>query len=377
MIKMGTQFLITTLTPIHIGNGNIISPQDYYYDPKTNQIKLVSFDKVIAIIQNHFGPEEATKCIDDLVKAIEENVDTNQLQYSIFDFLKELGLNPNEAIDQTLESVPLGQHKVQINQFISTGRSYYIPGSSVKGAIRTAYLYHQMKEAGITVNTSKIHKNKKWAAQKLEQEIFGNTPFRDIFKTLSIGDSIQFQAKFIHISQVEKTNISTNNLVLSLYMQTCYLVDYKKKKMMYLPLEVQYSHKKHKTMRKEADDILANIPRSANMFSKDIMKHEIEVTRNQSIRQFYQRMVRRIENYQEKEKIKFILPIGYGTGFLSKTMALLLEPTQLHEIRKKYRIGRMHSPVFPIQRSYITKMATTLTTNLPLPMGWTEITVRN
>ncbi len=64
----------------------------------------------------------------------------------------------------------------------------YIPGSSLKGAIRTALAWAGWEEAGIRLTRQSIGRRAKFAAQPLEKRLFGPNPNRDLLRALQISD---------------------------------------------------------------------------------------------------------------------------------------------------------------------------------------------
>ena len=65
----------------------------------------------------------------------------------------------------------------------------YLPGTSFKGALRTALAWYAWGERGIQPRRSKLGRNPKWAAQGYEKDIFGSNPNHDLLRALHVGDS--------------------------------------------------------------------------------------------------------------------------------------------------------------------------------------------
>jgi len=66
----------------------------------------------------------------------------------------------------------------------------YIPGSSIKGAFRTALAWTAFPEVFGEKHLSRADfgRNRFWAAQSLEQKIFGNDPNHDLLRALQVSD---------------------------------------------------------------------------------------------------------------------------------------------------------------------------------------------
>lgn len=65
----------------------------------------------------------------------------------------------------------------------------YLPGSSLKGAIRTAFAWQGWQEKGMHPNKNMLERNRKFAARTIEKEIMGRDPNHDLLRALHVGDS--------------------------------------------------------------------------------------------------------------------------------------------------------------------------------------------
>ncbi len=64
----------------------------------------------------------------------------------------------------------------------------YIPGSSLKGAFRTALAWTGWKEINPALDRSAIGRSRSWAAQPLERKLFGPNPNHDLLRALHVSD---------------------------------------------------------------------------------------------------------------------------------------------------------------------------------------------
>jgi len=64
----------------------------------------------------------------------------------------------------------------------------YIPGSSLKGALRTALAWTGWKEIRPRLNRSAIGNRRNWAGQPLERKLFGPDPNHDVLRALHVSD---------------------------------------------------------------------------------------------------------------------------------------------------------------------------------------------
>lgn len=134
------------LTPIQIGNGNDLSPFDYVIKNK----KYFRID--IAEVIEKF-PENIKK---EFIKILEEQSMISARKFLKNNYKEEYGYlykcNVEDEFLKTYESKIAGaknkneENLLSISEFIGIHSGKYIPGSTLKGAIRTAYLMANFTE---------------------------------------------------------------------------------------------------------------------------------------------------------------------------------------------------------------------------------------
>lgn len=173
---------IETLTSVHIGSGEVLQIGSDFEKGKMGDdyvLAVVSPEKVLNLI----GEEH----LQDWVVAIERKESTGNVvkrfapNAKVEDFAKRIVLEWSEAHerDTLKEHIHNGQGKP------------YIPGSSIKGAIRTAMLAslaENVNGAERKIDASANGK-KKANANKIEKELFGSDPNNDVFRFLQVGDA--------------------------------------------------------------------------------------------------------------------------------------------------------------------------------------------
>ena len=180
---------IETLTSVHIGSGEVLQIGSDFVKGKMGNnyvLAVVSPEKVLDLI----GEEH----LQDWVVAIERKESTGNVvkRYApnakVEDFAKRIVKDWSDAHerDTLKEHIHNGQGKP------------YIPGSSIKGAIRTAILAslaENVIDAETKIDdsikdkkTGKLIK-KKANAKNVEKELFGRDPNNDVFRFLQVGDA--------------------------------------------------------------------------------------------------------------------------------------------------------------------------------------------
>ena len=150
---------LKTLTPIHIGNGNFLQNNaDFvvYQEDENSFINVIDPRKILALVgEEHLDSKNAQP--DDYAL----RVITNFAEVKTSDTLKEC-LHNGMGL-------------------------YYIPGSSIKGAIRTAVLSTLAK--GKSLESKIKDRNNKVNAKQIEKDFFGRDPNSDVFRFLQVGDA--------------------------------------------------------------------------------------------------------------------------------------------------------------------------------------------
>lgn len=191
---------LTPLTPIHIGSGNELTP--YNYVIKNDVFYRISLERVI--------PQLSEKEREELVRILESNNFIKIRNFIQKVYKVEYGYYYSCPVDRDVvikyESKIAGasksneENKLSVEEFIGNYMGKYIPGSSIKGAIRSAYLGSNMTSRQYyTVERNEKSKTKPFRIDKAKDEsdrreasIIGlakRDSFYDPFKKLLVKDS--------------------------------------------------------------------------------------------------------------------------------------------------------------------------------------------
>ncbi|MBO8126744.1 MAG: type III-A CRISPR-associated RAMP protein Csm5, partial [Firmicutes bacterium] len=117
--------------------------------------------------------------------------------YKLKGFLEEVGLDFKK---HSLKKIPVaGEVREQIQLHIKSGNQPYIPGSSLKGAIRTALVSFFFESEG-----DKLIKKKGY----IGEDIFGRYG-NDILKYMLVSDTMPFQGDVLRIARFYKLNLES------------------------------------------------------------------------------------------------------------------------------------------------------------------------
>jgi len=171
---------IKTLSPIHIGNGKELNANSeyLYFGGDEPLLTVIDEKKVLNIIGN--------ENIDKWVNIINKN---ESLKEYLLKRKPDLKPPDVEQRSMLVYGSYISNFKTLKEQLYDGRQISYIPGSSIKGAIRTAVLSHfALKNKFLASNSLKNHKGH-YDSQVLAKILFGENPNLDIFRFLQIGDA--------------------------------------------------------------------------------------------------------------------------------------------------------------------------------------------
>ena len=177
---------IETLTPVHVGSGSLLYNNSDFIKEKIDDdfyLVVISEDKIGKLLGNKgeqfinlwLDTIARKKNIKDFIARFYENAKVDD--YAKRKILLFASVNPSDTLKEILHN--------------GMGLPY-IPGSSIKGAIRTAILASLSDNIHDKENKIFEHDrrgNKIVTATKIEKLLFGNDPNSDVFRFIQVGDA--------------------------------------------------------------------------------------------------------------------------------------------------------------------------------------------
>ncbi len=338
---------VKTLTPVHVGSGDRYLAVDF----------VIMKDKVVFIDPLKFF-EEITHKSYDLVNVAREIAEGK----SIGDFIEDISKL------KTGEVPFIGKKKRnEILEHVKCCGMPFIPGSTIKGAIRTALLWKAVKDDRSLLDwTIKHIKNVagkrryikreelKRLDDALESKVFRKSskdPKNDVLRALKVTDSTQFHRKVVYeIKFLGMGNFS--QLVECINFNDSAEIEMQIDKCVQEFMDL-------KLMGQRID--LDTVREAAKEFAEEIVKTETK------------------RNYPEKTKEEFrkvlrakgiVLRIGWGIGWYSTTIGTLLKThPDFESLRRKLGLGKnprfkRFSRNFPVVRRVTCD---------DKPLGWVAI----
>ena len=366
-------FNIRTITPVHIGSGEEYLVSELIKEKnKYNRINLLKYFKSLE------NEDKQNKFIEDLCE-------NNTIDAVSEDCIRYSFTLTSGADDFTNDN--------KINENIKVFNESYIPGSSIKGAIRTALLYKYFNDADINklvvndeINTSLIN-----SYFQLDDDAK-----KDILKFLKISDSSTTKNLKVYKTSrarprysLDKKKNSKNKSKpkpnfkkgIPIYLESIYLT----KDLLSFSITMNYDEKTYDLLNFDDKKIemlkMDKILKAIYDFSNDLIVHEIKFCEKYNLpklKKFY-------GNLKNKNDEKSpVLKIGYGSGLLATSLALKVKNSNsnLYKDIKKIILAdlekennelddkkdkKISKDDFPISRIIIEK------NNEDMSMGWIKL----
>jgi len=186
-------FKIETLTAVHIGSSEILSQySDYVYD--NGFVYYIDHELLINELAKKPNSEDLLDRFISIVKS--QAKESTSDRFRLFNFLKETRLDYKSC---ALKKVQVNDEiRVEIQRHINTSGQPYIPGSSLKGAIRTALIC-------FFLSVSEVILRKKGY---IGEDIFGKFG-EDVLKYLHVSDTTPFKSENLAIAKFYKFNLES------------------------------------------------------------------------------------------------------------------------------------------------------------------------
>lgn len=131
---------LTTLSPLYVGSGNVLTKTEYLFDPRSGMVQILNIPRFLSYLAEKKLAEEYERFVF--------SGNTN-----LYGFLRDCGISSADIADFCLYRVDASdalddRHSLkEIHTFQrNSANQAYIPGSSVKGALRTILLCAMMED---------------------------------------------------------------------------------------------------------------------------------------------------------------------------------------------------------------------------------------
>lgn len=165
------QVLLKTLTPLHVGDGDELR-QDFDFSVQGGRTYRLNEDVILQANEARLKPNARG-------------------EYPLpAHLLNEADYRDGQFFRYTIPGVPRSKKTdARVKSYIKDVFDRpYIPGSSLKGALRTALAWNAWGEVKPHLDRGAVGRSRSWAAQPLERKLFGPDPNHDLLRALHVAD---------------------------------------------------------------------------------------------------------------------------------------------------------------------------------------------
>lgn len=307
---------IKILTPVYIGSGYTVGKREYIHDKSKNLVSFLDLEKLFKGILDNGLYSEYEKYFTASNKNREMNVELKQ-------FLERAGIGEDKYSEWITYSEYMGssnlrlQNTHEIQTFIKDAYGNpYIPGSSLKGAIRTIlesnYIrrkYNEFDRSRAEVKKEEMKgktrymsvpqnhlKEKVFHRQIADEELELENMQNDIMRGIIVGDSLPIDKNSLCICQKIDLPVKGKEKSLNV-LRECLKPD----TVVTVPLTID-----SRIMR--------------NMYGKKFDLEDIKADINMFYKNYKDEYITKFKNFPKIIEEKNAFYLGGGSGYVSKTV---------------------------------------------------------
>jgi len=343
---------IMTLSPVHIGTGRELL-KDYDFAVHGKRTWRINEDALLddALGDGEFSEALLLRPAAELLRDEDYRKDSRFFRYVV----------PGTPRSQARNAALREQIKDAFDR-------PYLPGSSLKGALRTALVDHGLAQNPQVLDTRRLGRNRKYAARPLEQELLGRDPNHDLLRALHVADSDPVAAgRSLSIENVQVLSggepgspIEVEALRSKVKMRTSIVLDLS----LFSPAAERELH--FGQQRKWLEDLMGVCRERV----KPILaaEHDRYARRRgtEQLAEFYGTLSALVEDMRDTRSV---LQVGWGGGWLTKTVGSRLDDRQREDVINNYRLARgkrQRGDPFPKRRRVVVDGNGQIVS----PLGW-------
>jgi len=303
---------IETLTPVHIGSGReLMRDVEFLTMPSDGEDVFVVIDeeKVFNIV----GEEN----ISAWVNIIETKGDLKSYLKQRKPNLKASEIAKREILIFIEDDFSKNK---SLKEQLHDGRGKrYIPGSSLKGAIRTAVLSQKVLQNTDLAKNNKTDFKQQFSAKGIESKLFGNNPNEDVFRFLQISD-VYFDYQTIALKAEIFNRLESGWSFKESGSQLIEAIPNEAES--YFTLKIDKAQLKLNNSRYETDFLTEKeLFRLINEHTKALLEKEIEFWHDEKLKDaitgdaYMEKLNELLETVNECTEKEAVLRVGFGSGW--------------------------------------------------------------
>ena len=382
---MKQKYKLETITPVHIGSGETMNQIDGYY--ANGRWSHIDLDKVLA----HPNAD---------INALTSEMSQRDFRWS--DYFSRHNM---DAAALSTYNILCAQspETTDIREAIkAVGNRPYIPGSSIKGALRTAFLSNLIDEddtlfqdnlehlVNLSKQPARRNPRKETPANKIERDAFGKDPNHDLLRALQVSDTEQIDCNSLEIGMAWTITLDqSNKLVQKIdngqeYKNFVQQIQPKQTLTFTLKIDELLFREREKTrldFNEQQQRILTDMAEVCRSEANALMESEqdfFDYYKFPNIPEVYDALIDQNTTLPEGA---FFLQIGWGTGYRANTVTSAFTESEeapeelLLNLQKRFRLGESRgkrgqydSREFPKTRRILYRGP-----NPIAPLGWVKI----
>lgn len=354
---------ISLLTPLHIGSGReLMHEYDYaLYKGRTWRLN----EAVVLEAQSLDDPQAANMLA----------------QTPPAHLLKESDFTPQSRFFRyVIRGVPRSPAEGAIvrEQLKDPFDRLYLPGTSLKGALRTALLWYAWGQRNLQPDLRQMEDDSRFAAQNYERPLLGQDPNHDLLRALIVADSyplpVNEHLRLINVRVLNRDGslgspIEVEAVRADTTFETTLKID--------RALFSEWARRHNLSL--VGEQWLQDLVQVVRQHSQERIRREKawfeKVPNALHVHQFYERLER-----SQLPENAFLMQMGWGTGWEGKTLGTRLSNSAsfMEEVIRKYRLAigrRKPGDPFPKSRRVIMQSQKDANGNIigerpARPLGW-------
>jgi len=315
---------VTTITPLHIGSGHELL-NEYDYAIRSGRTWRIDEDALLDA-QNVNDPRLAEQLARlapaQLLNPEDYQPGSRFFRYSLLGAPRSTGEG--------------AQLREQIKDAFDRP---YLPGTAIKGALRTALGWYIWGARNIEPESHRLKRRREFAAQEYEQMLFGKNPNHDLMRALHISDSSPIEVDRLMVANARVIN-RRGELKAPIEMEAI-----RPETEFRLTLKVDRQlfsdWAKKGGLNLSGETLLTQLPQVVGEHTQQQLTREATwfggTQGGVRIAQFFQQL-----SQTKMGRRRFLIALGWGTGWESKTFGtrLLGNKPFMRYILSEYRLSR-------------------------------------
>ncbi len=321
---MNYRLEVSTVSPLHIGSGETLL-RNYDFVTAGKQTWRLNTEAIWAEEYDRTAGAEArlnerlAVPPGQLVRGDELHTGSKFVRYA---------LSGTTTVDQVREQIK------------TVDDECYLPGSSLKGALRTAVMAYAIRSGQFQLKIEQLGERREWAGQNWEREVFGSDPTHDLMRAMIIGDSKTLPASPSPLILLNAQVFTGGGdkpgspvVVEAIQPDVTFELTLKVDEFVFSPPAGRLKLSDRRAWLESA-----TLAEAVNAYSFERMRREATFAGERGLtrlEQFYNELLRL------KPRLgQMLMQIGWGAGWTGKTVVLSLPKAMQDTIRQRFKLGR-------------------------------------